>query len=78
VLKGCQVKSYNGVDLSEPALALAVKNLGVLSCPVELVRNDIPHCQWKPTSTMSSTAVLLSIICLWKERPSFSAARQGA
>jgi methylase of polypeptide subunit release factors len=33
VLKGCQVKSYNGVDLSEPALALAVKNLGVLSGP---------------------------------------------
>jgi SAM-dependent methyltransferase len=41
VLKGCQVESYKGVDLSEPALALAVKNLGVLSCPVELVRNDI-------------------------------------
>src|SRR2546430_12192319 len=41
VLKGCQVRSYKGVDLSEPALALAVKNLGVLSCPVELVRNDI-------------------------------------
>jgi SAM-dependent methyltransferase len=41
VVKGLALKRYKGVDLSEPALALATKNLATLPCPVELNHGDI-------------------------------------
>jgi SAM-dependent methyltransferase len=40
LLEGLSLKSYQGVDLSEAALALAKKNLSLLSCPVELTQAD--------------------------------------
>ncbi len=41
MLSGTQIASYLGIDLSAPALELAAKRLGKLSCPVELVYGDI-------------------------------------
>jgi ubiquinone/menaquinone biosynthesis C-methylase UbiE len=41
VLEGLQLQRYKGVDLSQTALALAVKNLSALSCPMELVHGEI-------------------------------------
>jgi cyclopropane fatty-acyl-phospholipid synthase-like methyltransferase len=40
LLEGLQLKSYRGVDLSSPALALAKQNLAHLHCPVTLVEAD--------------------------------------
>ena len=40
LLEVLSLKSYRGVDLSKPALALAAKNLARLGCPVELVEAD--------------------------------------
>jgi ubiquinone/menaquinone biosynthesis C-methylase UbiE len=39
-LTGTRVAHYRGIDLSEPALALADTTLRALSCPVELTRQD--------------------------------------
>lgn len=39
-LAGTQVAHYRGIDLSEPALALAKAALRALPCPVELIRQD--------------------------------------
>lgn len=41
LLKDFALKSYRGADLSEPALAIAKKNLSGLACPVELTRTDL-------------------------------------
>lgn len=41
LLHSMAVSHYKGVDLSEAALDLASQNLKVLSCPVELVHQDI-------------------------------------
>lgn len=41
LLEGLALKSYKGVDLSKPALALAAKNLARLGCPAELVEADL-------------------------------------
>lgn len=41
LLEGFALKSYRGVDLSEAALAIAARNLGRLSCPVELTQADM-------------------------------------
>lgn len=41
LLEGIVVARYEGVDLAEPALALAAENLKALSCPADLVREDI-------------------------------------
>jgi SAM-dependent methyltransferase len=41
VLADLPVARYKGVDLAEPALALAERNLKVLGCPVELSHADI-------------------------------------
>jgi len=41
MLTGLVLSRYKGVDLSEPALALAAGNLAGLSCPVDLERADI-------------------------------------
>ncbi|ARN80032.1 class I SAM-dependent methyltransferase [Methylocystis bryophila] len=40
LLDGLRLKSYKGVDLAPPALALAKRNLAPLDCPVELVEAD--------------------------------------
>ncbi len=40
LLEGLALESYEGADLSEAALTLAIKNLSRLNCPVELVRSD--------------------------------------
>jgi len=40
LLEGLAVKSYRGVDLSEPALALARENLSRLDCPIDLAQAD--------------------------------------
>ena len=40
LLEGLSLKSYKGVDLAPPALALAAKNLAHLDCPVALVEAD--------------------------------------
>lgn len=40
-LEGLPLKRYQGVDLSEAALALAKENLKALPCPVELAHKDI-------------------------------------
>jgi SAM-dependent methyltransferase len=40
LLEGLSLKSYKGVDLAPPALALAKQNLACLDCPVELVEAD--------------------------------------
>ncbi len=40
LLEGLSLKSYKGVDLAPPALALAAKNLSHLESPVELVEAD--------------------------------------
>ncbi|HTO78233.1 MAG TPA: class I SAM-dependent methyltransferase [Methylocystis sp.] len=40
LLEGLQIKSYKGVDLAPPALALAAKTLARLGCPIELVEAD--------------------------------------
>ncbi|MEI9901723.1 MAG: class I SAM-dependent methyltransferase [Hyphomicrobium sp.] len=39
-LEATPIESYRGVDLSAPALALAARNLAVLTCPVELDEAD--------------------------------------
>jgi ubiquinone/menaquinone biosynthesis C-methylase UbiE len=39
-LKGTQVASYHGIDLSQPALELASQALEMLACPVTLDRRD--------------------------------------
>lgn len=39
-LAGTRVASYHGIDLSEPALALARSALAALPCPSELTRQD--------------------------------------
>ena len=39
-LVGTRVFHYHGIDLSEPALALARESLGALHCPFELERRD--------------------------------------
>lgn len=41
LLKAMAVSCYKGVDLSEAALDLAGQNLKALTCPVELVHQDI-------------------------------------
>jgi len=41
MLEGLPLSRYTGVDLSDPALALAAENLAGLPCPVELVHADI-------------------------------------
>jgi SAM-dependent methyltransferase len=41
MLRGLTLSRYKGVDLSEPALALAADNLKDLRCPVDLERADI-------------------------------------
>jgi SAM-dependent methyltransferase len=41
IVQDLELERYKGVDLSEPALALAAQNLGVIPCPVELVQADI-------------------------------------
>jgi SAM-dependent methyltransferase len=40
-LKGTQVASYHGIDLSQPALELASQALETLACPVTLDRRDL-------------------------------------
>jgi cyclopropane fatty-acyl-phospholipid synthase-like methyltransferase len=40
LLEGLSLTSYKGVDLSQPALALAARNLARLDCPVTLVEAD--------------------------------------
>ena len=40
LLEGLSLKSYKGVDLAPPALALAKRNLAHLPCPVTLVEAD--------------------------------------
>ena len=40
LLEGLSLKSYKGVDLAPPALALAKQNLAHLRCPVTLVEAD--------------------------------------
>jgi len=40
LLEGLPVKSYRGVDLSQPALALARENLSRLDCPMDLMQAD--------------------------------------
>jgi SAM-dependent methyltransferase len=40
LLEGLSLKSYEGADLSKPALDLAAKNLARLDCPVTLVEAD--------------------------------------
>jgi len=40
LLEGLSLKSYKGVDLAPPALALAKQNLAHLPCPVTLVEAD--------------------------------------
>ncbi|MER8692102.1 class I SAM-dependent methyltransferase [Mesorhizobium opportunistum] len=39
-LKGTMVAQYDGIDLSEPALQMAARNLAPLSCPFELHHAD--------------------------------------
>jgi SAM-dependent methyltransferase len=39
-LAGTRVSDYQGIDLSEPALALAAATLGALPCPVQLTQGD--------------------------------------
>ena len=41
LLEGLSLKSYKGVDLAPPALALAKRNLAHLDWPVELVEADL-------------------------------------
>lgn len=41
LLAGLPLRHYRGIDLSEPALALAAQNLQFLSCPVDLAHRDI-------------------------------------
>lgn len=41
MLANIEVGTYEGVDLSEPALALAEQNLKSLSCPVRLSHSDL-------------------------------------
>ncbi|WP_457797864.1 class I SAM-dependent methyltransferase [Methylocystis sp. S23] len=41
LLDGLAVKSYQGADLSEAALALAQQNLSALACPVSLTQADL-------------------------------------
>lgn len=41
LLASMAVQRYQGVDLSETAVALAAENLKALSCPVKLARRDI-------------------------------------
>ncbi|MBW0000876.1 MAG: class I SAM-dependent methyltransferase [Verrucomicrobia bacterium] len=40
-LRGTRVASYQGIDLSQPALELASEALGQLACPVTLHRRDL-------------------------------------
>jgi hypothetical protein len=39
-LKGTQIASYHGIDLSQAALDLASRALETLACPVRLDRRD--------------------------------------
>lgn len=41
VMKRLAIESYRGVDLSGPALELASRNLGELSCPTDLINADL-------------------------------------
>ncbi len=41
MLLNMEVRTYEGVDLSEPALALAEQNLKSLPCPVRLTQSDL-------------------------------------
>ena len=52
MLASLEVRTYEGVDLSEAALALAEQNLKSLSCPVHLTHSDLlaalkqGHCRY--------------------------------
>ena len=53
-LKGTQVASYHGIDLSEAALELASQALETLACPVTLDRRDLLRpCAIGPSPWMS-------------------------
>jgi hypothetical protein len=44
VLKGTQIASYHGIDLSQVALELGSQALETLACPVTLDRRDFVEC----------------------------------
>ena len=60
-LKGTQVASYHGIDLSAEALALAKRALGGLVCPVTLEQGDFVEVLRRRTDVVDAVWIGLSL-----------------
>ncbi|HYA81338.1 MAG TPA: class I SAM-dependent methyltransferase, partial [Methylocystis sp.] len=65
LLEGLPIKSYRGVDLSEPALTLARKNLSDLACWIDLVQADFMSAlgQAEPVDAIYTSFALHHLSC---------------